>query len=112
MDTSKIKWTASEQQALLVSMQHFGQCKCVPAHGGQLARTCDGHSFLNETDRRVDRPGHMLYVRRVRQDFIDGEWMGKTPPWDQPTQPVLPAAVERAFEPDPNEPPAPDTLPW
>jgi hypothetical protein len=54
----------------------------------------------------------MLYVRRVRQDFIDGEWMGKTPPWDQPTQPVLPAAVERAFEPDPNEPPAPDTLPW
>jgi len=104
------KWTPSEQQALIVSMQHFGACTCQPPRHGGLKTVCEGHRFLSETDRRVDRPMHMLYVRRTRQEWIDSEWMGNQPPRDEPTQPVLPEAVKQASE--PTEPDPPDTLPW
>lgn len=106
---SKPLWTASERQALLVSMQHFGACICQPPGPGRLAVTCDGHRFLGESDRRVDRPEHLLYVRRTRQTWIDAEWMHIPPPQGEIIQPVLPAVVRNSVAPEP-EPP--DELPW
>lgn len=107
---SDLLWTASEQQSLLVSMQHFGPCNCSPPGQHGLKRVCDGHTFLKETDRRVDRLQHLLYVRRCRQEWIDEEWMHMPPERDPFTAPELPEAVREALP--PAAPVAPDTLPW
>jgi hypothetical protein len=107
---SELLWTVSEQQSLLVSMQHFGACNCTPPGTPGLHQTCDGHSFLGETDRRVDRLQHLLYVRRTRQQWIDAEWMHMPPCTDVISPPPLPAAVRDALP--AAAPVAPDTLPW
>jgi hypothetical protein len=111
---SDTRFTLSEQAALKVSMQHFGNCNCsVP--GLWPRRICDGHHVLMEEDRRVNRPQRLLYIRRTRQAWIDSEWMNMPPQGHgQPvTQPVLPdlGAPEPSKVALPEDD-APDALPW
>jgi hypothetical protein len=111
---SDTRFTTSEQIALKVSMQHFGRCDC-STPGVWPRRRCEGHSFLMEEDRRVNRPMRLVYVRRTRQQWIDGEWLHMPPPHqgEPVTQPVLPdlGAPEPSKVALPEDD-APDALPW
>ena len=110
---SDTRFTPSEQQALMVSMQHFGTCNCSEP-GRWPKRVCDGHHFLFEQDRRVNRPDRLLWVRRTRQKWIDGEWMHMPPPEEGTLiQPALPPAIKGPVPTvAPVEPDAPQNLPW
>ena len=115
---SDTRFTKAEQQALLLSMQHFGNCNCtVP--GNWPKRVCEGHSFLMEQDRKVSRPMRLVWIRRTKQGWIDSEWMNMPPPeqGEPVAQPVLPPGISKPVVPvlPLDTPPGDDTptsLPW
>lgn len=63
--------TQQEAYDLVAALQH--NCTC----DAEKKMVCDGHKAMKDSQSFVD---HMLFARWMRNQFVQGEWLGESPP--------------------------------